>query len=114
MEKITAVVCGKEYTLRFDMESWEKLEDEVCLIDDMGDKLAGKGRIRAISQVFAILAKADFDEIWKNAKPSEMRAMTKAIWAAINDGMHMETERGGDREVDVTLEEIEKKEEPAV
>lgn len=114
MEKITAVVCGKEYTLRFDMESWEKIEDDVCMIDDLGEKLAGKGRIRAIAQVFAILAKADFDEIWKDAKPGEMRAMTKAIWAAINAGMHMETEKGSDREVDVTLEEIEKKEEPAV
>jgi len=82
MEKITAVVCGKEYTLRFDMESWEKIEDDVCMIDDLGEKLAGKGRIRAIAQVFAILAKADFGEIWKDAKPGEMRAMTKAIWAA--------------------------------
>ena len=110
MTNITAVLRGKEYTLKFDMETWEKLEDEVCLIDDLGEKLAGRGRITAILQVFTILARADLEEVRQNARPSDMRKMTQAIWAAINAGMKMETERGGDREVDVTLEEIEKKE----
>ena len=110
MNGIKANIGGKEYTLRFTMQAWERLEDEVCLVDDLGDKLAGKGRIKAIMQVFAILADCDLEEIRKTALPVHMRPRTQAIWAAINDGMHMEAEHGEDREVDVTLEEIEKKE----
>ena len=112
MKNTSVALNGKEYILRFDMETWERLEEDVCLVDDLGDKLAGRGRITAIMQVFAILARADIQEIRANARPVDMRKMTQAIWQAINDGMHMEAEHGEDREVDVTLEQIEKKEEP--
>lgn len=107
----TVKIGDKEYTLRFDFEAWERMEDEVCLVDDLGDTLAGRGRVKAILQVFSIFAGCDLEELKKVAKPAHMRTMTQAIWKAINDGMHMEAEHGEDREVDVTLEEIEKKEE---
>lgn len=110
MKGIKVNVGGKDYELRFTMAAWEQLEDEVCLVDDLGDKLAGRGRIKAILQVFSILSGADLDEIRKAASPSDMRPMMKAIWEAINGGMHMVAEHGEDKEVDVTLEEIEKKE----
>ena len=110
MKGIKATVGGKEYELRFTMAAWERLEDEVCLVDDLGEKLAGRGRIKAILQVFSILADADIDEIRKTAEGSDMRPMMQAIWQAINGGMHMVAEHGENREVDVTLEEIEKKE----
>lgn len=112
MKDIKATVSGHEYTLRFSMATWEKIEDDVCPVDDLGDKLAGRGRIRAIIQVFAILAGVDPDEIRNTAEPSDLRGMMQAIWKAINTGMKMTTQPGDDREVDVTLEEIEKKEEP--
>ena len=73
MNGIKANIGGKEYTLRFTMQAWERLEDEVCLVDDLGDKLAGKGRIKAIMQVFAILADCDLEEIRKTALPVHMR-----------------------------------------
>ncbi|MBR0405552.1 MAG: hypothetical protein IJI68_10220 [Eggerthellaceae bacterium] len=114
MKNTTAVIGGKEYTLRFDMEAWERLEDEVCLVDDLGKMLEGRGRIKTTLQVFAIFAKADVEEIRKNALPTDIRMMMRAIWKAFNDGMHVEAEHGEDREVDVTLEEIEKKGEPVV
>ena len=112
MKEIKATVSGHEYTLKFSMATWEKLEDEVCAVDDLGDKLAGRGRIKAIINTFAILAGVDPDEIRNTAEPSDMRSMMQAIWKAINAGMKMVTQSGDDREVDVTLEEIEKKEEP--
>lgn len=112
MKGIKASIGGKDYELRFTMAAWERMEDEVCLVDDLGDKLAGRGRLKAIMQVFAILADVDVEEIRKTAEPADMRKMTQAIWQAINGGMHMVAEHGEDREVDVTLEEIEKKEAP--
>ena len=110
MNGIDLELHGTTYTLRFDMEAWERIEDEVCLVDDLGDKLVERGRIKTIVKIFAILAGCEEEQLRKAIFPGDIRKMTTAIWGAINAGMKMETQHGEDREVDVTLEELEKKE----
>ena len=103
---------GKTYKLVFGMDEWEQIEDEICGLDELGDKLAGKGRLRAIARLLRILSgrpPEDDETVWKELKPGMIRSATKAIWAAIEAGMQMETsEDNPDAEVDVTLEEIKK------
>lgn len=104
---------GREIALQFTMDAWEKIEDEICMIDALGDKMAGKGRLRAVAQILSILAVEPItpEQIWAMLTPPAVKAATNAIWEAVAQGMNMETNQEDDGAIhDVILEEIEKKE----
>lgn len=112
MKIYTVPLAGENVPLRFDMAAWERLEDELCLLDDLADKMAERGRIKVLTQVLAILSGKQEEAIRAAMYPGQVRTLTQAMWLAINEGMRMETAPEGEDEViDVTLKEIEKKEE---
>lgn len=112
MKIYTVKLSGENVPLRFDMAAWERLEDELCLLDELADKLTQRGRIKALAQVLAILSGKQADAIRAAMKPADVRTLTQAAWLTINEGMKMDTTPDGeDQVIDLTLKEIEKKEE---
>lgn len=110
---MTAItIKGKAYSLTFDMEAWEQIEEELGTVDSLRDLLAGRERIRAVRTTLRILSGGEItDDVFRRGlRPGQLADAIGAIWAAIGEGMSMETGEGEDgEETDVTLEEIEKK-----
>jgi hypothetical protein len=105
---------GTTINLCLTMEAWDSIEEQVAPLTELGDVLSGKKRLRAIGKMIYLLqtppAAVSEEAIWAGMKPSYVRFATRAIWAAINKGMEMETAADDeDKVVDVVLEEIEKK-----
>ena len=105
---------GTLLTLKLTMESWDAVEEQVAPLSEIGETLNGKGRLKAIGKMLFLMqtppAAVSEETIWAGMKPAYVRFATRAIWAAINKGMEMETTADDeDKVVDVTLEEIEKK-----
>lgn len=118
MAKLT--IADRTAELILDMASWEELEERVGKLDDIDAMFETRQRLKYYRETVEILAaegarlgKGDempADWIKENAKPAQMRLMTAAIRLAIVDGMRMETAaEGNGGAVDVTLAEIEKK-----
>jgi len=118
MAKLT--IADRTAELILDMASWEELEERVGKLDDIDAMFETRQRLKHYRETVEILAaegarlgKGDempADWIKENAKPAQMRLMTAAIRLAIVDGMKMETAaEGNGGAVDVTLAEIEKK-----
>ena len=107
---------GQEIELRFTMGSWERLEDEVCTLDELEEKLQGKGRLRLIAKVASILSvqALEPDMLFAMMQPADVRGVTAAIMKAITDGLKMEEKQGEGEIHDVVLEEIDAKKEKAV
>jgi len=105
---------GTEYKLTFTMDAFEQIEDEIGMVDELTDKLTGKGRIRTVRRLLQILSGGEITEEIIACKmiPAQIAQAIMAIWAAIGEGMSMETteDQGEEEEVDVALQEIEKKE----
>ena len=109
---------GFSFSLRFSMDVWEKLESEICMIGDIGEKISkGKDRLRASAKIAAIMC-ADEGvteaDIWANMEPRDLRALNTAISQVIAENLAMETETDKENTVhDVVLEDIEAKKETA-
>lgn len=107
-------IGGTEYKLTFTMDAFEQIEDEIGMVDELTDKLTGKGRIRTVRRLLEILSGGEITEeiIARKMIPAQIAQAITAIWAAIGEGMSMSTteDQGEDEEVDVALQEIEKKE----
>lgn len=107
-------IGGTEYKLTFTMDAFEKIEDEIGMVDELTDKLTGKGRVRTVRRLLQILSGGEITEeiIARKMIPAQIAQAITAIWAAIGEGMSMETteNQGEEEEVDVALQEIEKKE----
>ncbi len=109
---------GYELTLRFTMDVWAKIESEICMIGDIGDKISNdKDRLQIAVKLASIMtggAKIPAAEIWGNMEPCDMRKLNKAIMQVITENLAMETETEDEGAVhDVVLEEIEAKKETA-
>jgi hypothetical protein len=118
----TLKIKNKEISLYLDMEAMGDIETDVCLIGEIDDTLAGGKRAKAIPQMIAHLSEGahrhdpskeavELAWIQKNMRPANIGAAHDAIVMAVVEGLRMETEEADeDEEVDVTLEELEKKE----
>ena len=118
-QSISITLQGETFPLRFTMEAWEKLEDEICTLDELEEQMQKKGRLRVIVQVAALLAQPDQPEvtpeyIFNAMEPRDVRRVTAAIMQAITDGLKMEEKQDEGEIHDVVLEEIEAKKERAV
>ena len=105
-----------EIEFKFTMAAWERLEDEVCSLDELEEKLQGKGRLRLITKVASILSVQPLgpDALFDMMRPADVRRVTAAIMQAITDGLKMEEKQGESDVHDVVLEEIDAKKEKAV
>ena len=119
MKDIKIEIGGRQLPLVFNMLAWAEIEEKVGPIQELGESLAGKNRVRTVNKVAAILARAggaaDVTDEWmmQNARPRQMQEMSVTIMDAITAGMDMEASEEDDGgEVDVTLREINKKKGP--
>ena len=77
--KIHLIIAGHPIILSFTMRDWERLEDEICTIEELDSVLKQKGRIKIIYKILAILAHDDLvteDWLKLNFRPN---LLTKAV-----------------------------------
>ena len=109
---------GFELSLRFTMDVWERLENEICMIGDIGEKVStGKDRLRMSAKIGAIMAADETvteETIWANMEPRDLRTLNDSITRCISENLAMETETEDENAVhDVVLEELEAQKETA-
>ena len=107
-------INGKEVKMKFTMPIWYRMEDEICLLDDLYTMMHSKGRFKKdkIPALAAMMAGDEItaDEILAEDEPATMRALLDEIQAVIAKAMTMKERKYDDDSVhDEVLEEIEKK-----
>ncbi len=127
---------GLTLYFELDMDAFVEIEENVCMIGKLLEELSvkSKNRVRTLCAVAAILTggaeRAEQDvakkagremdecfravpveELKRKIKPAMFNNLYSAVIVAVNNGFSMETsEPDPEAEVDVTLQEIEKKE----
>ena len=102
---------GKTYKLRLDLDVLEKMEDEYGGLREAFQAMSGgRGRIKTIKKVFAMMANAanEWEGIDERITGNELKhadmqgftALTEAIQAAVIESSHAETARGGEANSD--------------
>lgn len=108
--KNNLIIAGHPIILSFTMRDWERLEDEICTIEELDSALKRKGRIKIIYKILAILAHDDLvteDWLKLNFRPHMLAEAVNAINTTIITALSTkEDETAGH---DVVLEELQKK-----
>ena len=107
-------INGKEVKMKFTMPIWYRMEDEICLLDDLYTMMHSKGRFKKdkIPALAAMMTGDEItaDEILAENDPATMRALLDEIQAVIAKAMTMKERKYDDDSVhDEVREEIEKK-----
>ena len=107
-------INGKEVKMKFTMPIWYRMEDEICLLDDLYTMMHSKGRFKKdkIPALAAMMTGDEItaDEILAENDPATMRALLDEIQAVIAKAMTMKERKYDDDSAhDEVLEEIEKK-----
>ena len=108
-------IGGKELKMKFTMPMWFRMEEEICLMDDLYTMMHSKGRFK--KDKIPALAELMTDggitaaDVLREDDPATMRALLEEIQAVIAKAMTMKEKKYDDDSIhDETLEEIEKKE----
>ena len=104
-------VAGRPLTFSFSMADWELMEDEICTVDELSEKLNKKGRIKIIYKLGALLAHdGHVTEDWlrANIQPNQLVPLARALDETIVKAMTRK-ETTGEGVQDVVLAELEKK-----
>lgn len=107
------IIGNHEYELQFTMPIWDKIEDQICMVEQLDDMLMKKGRLHKIALLVAVMSieqPVSAEKIFRDMEPSDVRPVVAEIRKVINKGLKMRTQQGEDKVVDEVLEEIEKKE----
>lgn len=107
------IIGGKEYNLQFTMAVWERLENEICMVEEFDEMMVQKGRLRKTAKLVSIMSEEPVtaEEIWNAMQPSDVRNIIGEAREIIREGLKMKVKKDDeDKVVDVVLEEIEKKE----
>ena len=126
MENITLNIGDRKIPLRFKMNQFAEIEEEVGNLGEIRDLiLNGKNRLRHIITIIRILGnagmkkageEADLTEEWltENMDPHAVMAYQVAIIAVLSKGGKSEAvkEENETKERDLVLEEIEAKKDP--
>ncbi len=109
------LIGGKELKMRFTMPMWYRVEDEICLVDDLYTMMHSKVRFKKdkIPMLVEIMTdgKITAGEFLQDLDPATMKATFDEIQAVIAKAMTMREKKYDDDSVhDEVLEEIEKKE----
>ena len=108
------IIGEKEYELQFTMPVWDKMENELCLVEEFDQTMAQKGRLRKVAKLVSIMSTTQVtaEEIWNSMEPADVRNIIgearEVIRAALK--MKVKTDEDENKVVDAVLEEIEKKE----
>lgn len=107
-------VNGKELKLRFTMPMWYRMEDEICILDDLYTMMHSKGRfgIKKIPALVALMTDGEVTakDVIEEEDPATIRALIDEIQSVIARAMTMKEKKYDDDSVhDEVLEEIEKK-----
>ena len=105
---------NKQVKLQFTMPMWFRMEDEICVLDDLYTMMHTKGRLED-GNIPALVELMTDGEISrkdvKKANPATMRALIDEIQSVIAKAVTMHEKKYDDDSVhDEVLEEIEKKE----
>ena len=109
------LIRGKEVHLKFTMPIWIRLEDELCLMDDLYTMMHSKGRFDEdrIPKLVEIMSGGEITakEVLAENDVGTMRALIDEIQKTVAQAVTMKEKKYDDNSVhDETLEEIEKKE----
>ena len=109
------LIDGKEIRLQFTMPIWYKMEEEICILDDLYTMMHSKERFQEgnIPALIALMSGGTFTaaEIREKADPAAMRALMREANNVISRAVEMKEKKYEDNSVhDEVLEEIEKKE----
>ena len=115
VKKTRILVAGKEVKLKFTMPVWLKMEDEICLLDDLYTMMHSKGRFGPgkIPKLCEIMSEGVITEedVIAETDPATIRTLIDEIQRVIAQAMTMKEKKYDDDSVhDEVLEEIEKKE----
>jgi len=125
VDNISIKIGDREIPLRFKMTEFAEIEEEIGNLGEVRDLLLkGKKRIRNIAAVIRILGNAglkhaeepaDLTDEWllENMNPYELMAYQLAVMACMTKESESQAaaEEDKDKEVDVVLEEINRKKE---
>ena len=108
------IIGGKEYNLQFTMPVWDRLESEICLVEEFDDVMMQKGRLKKAAKLVSIMSveqPVKAEDIWNDMVPADVRNIIGEAREVIREGLKMKVQKDEDNKVvDVVLEEIEKKE----
>lgn len=107
-------IGGKELKMKFTMPMWFRMEEEICLMDDLYTMMHSKGRFKKdkIPALAELMTDGEITaaDVLREDDPATMRALLEEIQAVIAKAMTMKEKKYDDDSIhDETLEEIEKK-----
>lgn len=116
----TFEILGREIPLLFNVGVWGDIEEQVCPMAELEDHMTGKKRIATVIKMAVIMGNAALleqgkkpvlTEAWlkKNLPPKAITDAQMAIMEAISEAMMTENVQKEDQEVDLVLQELEKK-----
>ena len=111
-------IAGKEVKLKFTMPIWYRMEDEICLMDDLYTMMHSKGRFSRgkMPALVELMSEGAItqDDVLKEEDPASIRALMDEIQNVIARAVTMKEKKYDDNSVhDEVLEEIEKKDQKA-
>ena len=108
-------IGDKEIQLRFTMPMWYRMEEEICILDDVYTMMGSQDRFRE-DKIPALIAMMSGDvvtpkEVRREVDPATMKALIDEVTRVIAQAITMKEKKYDDDSVhDAVLEEIEKKE----
>ena len=112
------LINGKEARLRFTQKMWYRMEDEICVLDDLYTMMHSKGRFKKdkIPALAELMTGGEItaEEVIRDTDPATMRALIDEIQRVIAQAVTMKEKKYDDDSIhDEVLEEIEKKDQRA-
>lgn len=112
------MINGKEARLRFTQKMWYRMEDEICVLDDLYTMMHSKGRFKKdkIPALAELMTAGEItaEEVIRDTDPATMRALIDEIQRVIAQAVTMKEKKYDDDSIhDEVLEEIEKKDQGA-
>ena len=112
------MINGKEARLRFTQKMWYRMEDEICVLDDLYTMMHSKGRFKKdkIPALAELMTGGEItaEEVIRDTDPATMRALIDEIQRVIAQAVTMKEKKYDDDSIhDEVLEEIEKKDQRA-
>lgn len=104
----------KEIRLRFTMPMWYRMEEEICVLDDLYTMMHSRERFHE-DKIPALIALMSGDEVTpkevlREIDPAAMKAVIEEIMDTVAKAVSMREKKYDDDSVhDAVLEEIEKK-----
>ena len=109
MKQIT--IAGKTVPLKYTLSAFAEMEEKIGRIDEVQARLKGKSRVKTLAALLEIMSAGTVTAAWvmEKMRPAQFMEAYLAVLDAYSEGMRMEDDPTEDKEVDVGLLEIKKK-----